>query len=163
MDADRVLSLLAAFRGEGIDVWIAGGWGIDALVGKETRVHGDIDLLHRAEDESRLTGLLEGLGFRETLDWRPARYVMTGSDGAEIDLHPLEFQEDGSALQGSLREGEPFRYPAECFAEGVIGGTRVHCVSVAQQIEFHRGYEPRSVDMHDMALLRKAFGVETHF
>ena len=27
-----------------IEIWLDGGWGVDALLGKETRQHNDIDL-----------------------------------------------------------------------------------------------------------------------
>ena len=35
----------------------------------------------------------------------------------------------------------------------MIGGRPVTCLSVAQQLLFHEGYEPRPVDRHDLALL----------
>jgi lincosamide nucleotidyltransferase A/C/D/E len=28
----------------GIAIWLDGGWGVDALLGEETRIHNDIDL-----------------------------------------------------------------------------------------------------------------------
>ena len=43
--ADAAVYLLDALEGEGIEVWVAGGWGIDALVGRQTRQHRDLDLL----------------------------------------------------------------------------------------------------------------------
>ncbi|HEY1094118.1 MAG TPA: hypothetical protein VGE61_05410 [Glycomyces sp.] len=162
MDSDNALALLAVIGDAGLDVWVGGGWGIDALLGEQTRPHRDLDLMHRAEQEPLLLDVLGGLGYAETLDWRPARFVMTGPGGLDIDLHPLRFNEDGSAEQSSL-DDEPFQYPADCFVTGAIGGRPVPCLSAAQQVYFHQGYEPTERDLADMAHLRGAFGITTHF
>ncbi|MEV0783009.1 amino acid transporter [Streptomyces sp. NPDC050423] len=163
MSASDVLSVLSLLREAGTDVVIAGGWGIDALVGEETRPHQDLDLLHRREQEPALVAALVAAGYAQTVDWRPVRFVLSHPSGSGIDLHPLEFAPDGSATQSSFDPREPFRYPAECFVTGTVGGTPVRCISVRQQVEFHQGYDPGPADLHDMALLRREFGVTTHF
>ncbi|TXS38577.1 nucleotidyltransferase domain-containing protein [Streptomyces sp. OR43] len=163
MSASDVLSVLSVAREAGADVVIAGGWGVDALLGEQTRGHKDLDLLHRSEQEPALVAALTAAGYTETLDWRPARFVLSHPSGREIDLHPLRFAPDGSAVQSSLDPEKPFRYPAECFVTGIIGGTRVPCISVGQQVGFHQGYEPGEADLHDMDRLRGKFGVATHF
>nr|WP_222720180.1 hypothetical protein [Actinomadura sp. HBU206391] len=83
--------------------------------------------------------------------------------GQEIDLHPLVFAPDGSALQASLDPERPFAYPARCFVAGTIEGVTVPCLSAEQQVYFHQGYEPADHDRRDMAQLRRAFGITTHF
>ncbi|MHA6765331.1 nucleotidyltransferase domain-containing protein [Streptacidiphilus sp. PAMC 29251] len=163
MAAEEVLSLLALLRGAGAEVWVGGGWGIDALVGRQTRPHRDLDLMHRQEQEGALVEALAGAGFAETLSWRPVRFVVTHPAGQEIDCHPLAFAPDGSAVQSSLDPGQPFVYPAECFVTGTIGGVAVPCLSAAQQVYFHQGYDPADHDRQDMAQLRQAFGIATHF
>jgi len=162
MDSPNVLTLLAAIRASGLQVWIGGGWGIDALLGEQTRPHRDLDLMHRVEEEERLLAVLTGFGYAETLDWRPVRFVVTDPAGLDVDLHPLRFGADGSAKQSSL-DDQPFRYPADCFVTGSIDGETVPCLSVEQQVHFHQGYEPTERDRGDMARLREAFGVATHF
>lgn len=158
MDAGTLLRVLDAVRPA--RVWVAGGWGIDALLGHRTREHRDLDLLHRLDEEPAVLAALEGLGYRETLDLRPVRFVL--SDGnTELDLHPLVFAEDGSAVQAAP-EGT-FPYPADCFVTGRILGVEVPCVSVTQQVFFHQGYDPQPHDLADMRHLREAFGVTTHF
>ncbi|MFD5827637.1 nucleotidyltransferase domain-containing protein [Lentzea sp. NPDC060358] len=151
MTAEDVLEILAALAGT--DVWVGGGWGVDALVGRQTRPHGDLDLMHREEQEPRVLAVLGALGFAETLSWRPVRFVVTGPGGREVDLHPLRFAADGSAEQSSPTPGAPFRYPASCFVTGTILGSRVPCLSREQQLFFHQGYQPRDRDLHDLALL----------
>ncbi|WP_043641147.1 nucleotidyltransferase domain-containing protein [Nonomuraea candida] len=167
IEADEVLRVLAALERAGCAVWIGGGWGIDALVGRVTRDHADLDLLHRAEQEPAAIAALEALGYTERLDGvlpgRPARFVMTAAGGRELDLHPLHFRPDGSAVQRLDDQGGAFTYPAAAFTEGTIKGVRVPCLSAAQQVEFHQGYQPRERDLHDMARLREAYGIETHF
>ncbi|MEU4093627.1 amino acid transporter [Streptomyces sp. NPDC026673] len=163
MTADDVLSLLAVLRGAGADIWIGGGWGVDALVGEQTRPHRDLDLMHRTEQEPAVVAALADAGFTETLDWRPVRFVVADPARREVDLHPLDFAADGSAVQASPDPGRPFRYPASCFTTGTIHGVAVPCLSAEQQVHFHQGYEPAERDRHDMAQLRRVFGITTHF
>ncbi|MEU2249358.1 amino acid transporter [Streptomyces sp. NPDC019224] len=163
MTGDDVLEILDVLRGAGAEVWIGGGWGIDALVGRQTREHQDLDLMHRLEQEPLVVAALAETGFAETLDWRPVRFVVADAAGRRIDLHPLVFGSGGGALQESLEPGKPFAYPADCFVTGSVEGRTVPCLSAGQQVFFHQGYEPRARDLHDMARLREAFGIRTHF
>ncbi|MFB7512819.1 nucleotidyltransferase domain-containing protein [Streptomyces sp. NPDC056144] len=163
MTAEDVLFVLVLLRREKADVWIGGGWGIDALVGEQTRDHRDLDLMYRQEQEDVVMAALRADGFMETLDWRPIRFVMAAPDGREIDLHPLVFADDGSAIQASPQPEQPFSYPSSCFVTGTIHGTPVPCLSAEQQVYFHQGYEPRERDRHDMEQLRRTFGIATHF
>lgn len=141
MTADDVLTVLALLHEVRAEVWIGGGWGIDALIGEQTRTHRDLDLMHRREQEDAVLAALNGAaGFVETLDWRPVR-----------------------AQQASLEPSRPFIYPSSCFVTGTIGGTTVPCLSAEQQVYFHQGYEPTDRDRHDMAQLRRVFGIATHF
>ncbi|CAM5639316.1 hypothetical protein SCANM63S_07919 [Streptomyces canarius] len=64
-------------RNVDLDIWIGGGWGIDALVGQQTRRHRDLDLMHRKSQEPAVVAVLADAGFVETLDWRPVRFVVT--------------------------------------------------------------------------------------
>ncbi|MEU6424462.1 hypothetical protein ABZ860_01095 [Microbispora sp. NPDC046973] len=162
----EMLRVLNALDEAGCEVWVAGGWGIDVLVGRVTREHHDLDLLHRAEQERLVVGALESLGYAErpgAVPGRPARFVMTDGEGHELDLHPLHVAEDGSAVQHLDDRGAALHYPAAVFVTGTIEGVRVRCLSVGQQVAFHQGYEPRDRDLHDMASLRSVFGVTTHF
>ncbi len=150
MTPEDVLSVLALLRRAGTDAWIGGGWGIDALVGEQTRDHRDLDLMHRLEQERDVVAALAAAGFAETLDRRPVRSVVTDAAGREIDLHPLVFAADGSATQASLGPDRPFPCPASCFVTGTIGTSTVPCLSADRQVHFHQGYEPTGRDLHDM-------------
>jgi hypothetical protein len=100
-DRRDVLEILGLLRQAGADVWIGGGWGIDALVGCQTRDHRDLDLMHRQEQEPAVVAVLTDAGFAETLDRRPVRSVVADTQDREIDLHPLAFAPDGHATQAT--------------------------------------------------------------
>lgn len=152
MTADDVVDILDLFSTADVPVWIGGGWGVDALVGRQTRPHQDLDLMFSRQHEGSVVAALTTLGFQETLDWRPGRFVM--SDGIrELDLHPVDPLDDGSAVQRT-HDGRRFDYPAGSFTSGTIGGRSVPCISAELQWTFHQGYEPADHDRHDLALLK---------
>jgi lincosamide nucleotidyltransferase A/C/D/E len=39
-----VIDVLDALEAESVHHWVAGGWGVDILVGSQTRAHRDLDL-----------------------------------------------------------------------------------------------------------------------
>lgn len=50
MSAEDAIELYNLFRSHGITVWIDGGWGVDALLGRQTRHHEDLDIALRHSD-----------------------------------------------------------------------------------------------------------------
>lgn len=68
MTADDVLFVLALLQRAELDVWVGGGWGIDALVGVQTRDHRDLDLMHREDHEAAVLAALSAAGFVESLN-----------------------------------------------------------------------------------------------
>ncbi len=46
-DACEILEMLSEAS---IKVFLDGGWGVDALIGRETRIHNDIDLFTEKKD-----------------------------------------------------------------------------------------------------------------
>lgn len=155
--AAQAVDLLTRFATAGIDTWVAGGWAVDALVGRQTRLHGDLDLAVNAEQLGLLLDLLHSDGFEVTTDWSPVRLELTAPDGRVLDLHPVSFDAGGAGVQSGF-DGDVFRYAADGFTTGWIDGRRVPCLSAAQQLRFREGYEPREVDRHDIALLRHLVG-----
>ncbi|WP_319461716.1 nucleotidyltransferase domain-containing protein [Micromonospora sp. RTP1Z1] len=153
MDGGQVTALLDEFAAYGLRVWVAGGWAVDAVVGRQTRPHADLDLAIDADQQAELLALLGRLGFVTTVDWLPVRAELTAPDGRKVDLHPVTFRPDGSGVQSGL-DGVSFGYAADGFATGLIEGRPVPCLSVAQQLRFREGYPPREIDHDDVALLR---------
>ena len=152
MPADRVIEVLEACADKSITVWVCGGWGVDALAGKQTRPHRDLDLLVTDQQSTAAMEVLVGLGYERETDWWPVRAEYGRTDGGCVDLHPLTFHDDGSADQPGL-DLTTIHYPVPAFAEGVIAGRLVGCLSVEQQRVFHSGYELRPHDHRDLAVL----------
>lgn len=153
MAAADVVELLAAFARRGIRAWVAGGWAVDAVVGHQTRPHGDLDLAVDAAQLDDLLALLREDGFAIAVDQLPARVGLAAPDGRRVDLHPVRFAADGSGLQAG-RGGAEFAYAADGFSWGAIAGASVPCLGIAQQLRFRGGYDLRDVDRHDLPLLR---------
>ncbi|NNC75859.1 MAG: amino acid transporter [Acidimicrobiia bacterium] len=153
-----VHGLLNLLEDVGIECVVAGGWGVDALVGRQTRDHGDLDVILPADDESTAIEALTGAGFEISTDWRPIRFAMTHPDGREIDLHPVRQGPAGSMIQ-EVFEGH-LTYPADEITTGIIDRRLVRCISAALQIRFHDGYEPQEKDRADVATLCAATGLE---
>lgn len=158
MNGAEVVRVLDALEAVGIPAGISGGWGIDALLRRETRPHGDLDLGVGAEDVDRAIEVMRPLGYAVTLDERPARVVLH-SDVGQVDLHPIVWDASGAGVQTGLA-GELFDYPAGSLdAEGLIAGRTVRCATPDLQLAFHAHYEPRDHDRRDMAALADEFGL----
>jgi lincosamide nucleotidyltransferase A/C/D/E len=156
MDAQEVLRVLHALDVAGVRVGVTGGWGIDALLRRQTREHGDVDLGIPSDSVNGAIAALLAVGYTIDSDERPARVVLTNADG-QVDLHPIVMLLSGAGVQTGF-DGQTFEYPPGSLeAEGEIGGRIVRCGSPELQVTFHRGYEPREHDRHDMAALAEAF------
>jgi lincosamide nucleotidyltransferase A/C/D/E len=153
MPLGEVLAVLDALQRAGVRAWLDGGWGVDALVGRQTRPHRDLDLALDVRDEAAALAALHTLGYEIETDWRPTRVELAAPGSRWVDLHPLTFEASGDGIQLGPA-GERWVYPADGFATGSVGGRTVGCISAAQQILFHSGYELRDRDRHDLTLLR---------
>jgi lincosamide nucleotidyltransferase A/C/D/E len=156
VDAEEVLRALDSLDAADIRAGVTGGWGIDALLRRQTRPHGDADLGVPSDSVDAAIEALRGLGYAIVADERPARVVLESSAG-KVDLHPIVMLPSGAGVQTGF-DGQTFEYPAGSLeAEGEIGGRIVRCGTPGLQITFHRGYEPREHDLRDMAALAEAF------
>ncbi len=45
MSNEQAVELLGQLEEAGVQVWVDGGWGVDALIGYQTREHDDLDLV----------------------------------------------------------------------------------------------------------------------
>ncbi|GGO21074.1 nucleotidyltransferase domain-containing protein [Micromonospora parathelypteridis] len=154
MNADEVHTVLDTLAAAGCNAWISGGWGVDALVGIQTRTHRDLDLAIASEHEAAALRALGRLGYIIETDWRPVRVEVVAEERGRVDLHPLKFDKAGHGHQAGL-DGGSFRWPKECFTTGNIAGRPVNCISVEQQLLFHSGYEPRDIDRADLDSLHR--------
>jgi lincosamide nucleotidyltransferase A/C/D/E len=160
MAADDVVDVLDRLGAAGVDASIAGGWAVDALLGRTTREHGDLDLAVDARDIDPAIEALEAAGFRIEVDERPARLGL-GDGRRAIDLHPVRWDADGTGRQ-STGTGDDFVYPpGSTEARGWIRGREVRCLTPELLLTFHLGYEPRDIDRRDMAALAERYGLDS--
>ena len=160
MDARSVLEVITSLDHSGVRVWLDGGWGIDALVGKQTREHDDLDCVIALSDAALAREALAVLGFAVTLDELPTRFVLRDRSDRRVDFHTVTFDAIGAATQ-QLQDGRLAPYPAEGFSGfGHVAGVRVACLTAAVQSLHHLGYDPDEKDHHDMGLLADHFRIE---
>jgi lincosamide nucleotidyltransferase A/C/D/E len=156
MSAREVVRILRAFDSARIDVGITGGWGIDALLRRQTRWHADLDLGVSADHVPAAIATAEAIGYVIEQDQRPARLVLRG-EGGQIDLHPIVWDATGTGVQRGF-DGQVFVYPpGSLAAEGAIAGHGVRCGTPELQRAFHQGYDATDRDRRDMAELAATF------
>jgi lincosamide nucleotidyltransferase A/C/D/E len=161
MTAADVLEVIRTLQDRAITVWLSdGGWGVDALLGEQTRPHNDVDVIVSLDDVPALRDALAAQGFRLTEGQPPLCFVLGGDNGHMVDVHPVAFDEHGNGRY-TMRDDQVWVYPAAGFAStGVIDGQPVHCLTAEVQVLCHSGYELREVDFHDMEALHRRFGVQ---
>ena len=159
MTAADVVEVLEWLEEANADVWLHGGWGVDGLVGEQTREHDDLDLIVRDVHETRMRNVLRTHGFTQIPGGVPQSFILADGRGREVDVHPVRFDDDGIGHVLSER-GEPFAHAAEAFAAtGSVSGRAVACLSAEAQMSNHSwGYAPGDTDVQDMRLLHDRLG-----
>jgi lincosamide nucleotidyltransferase A/C/D/E len=153
MTPERALDLLDLLAGKGVDVWVDGGWAVDALVGRQTREHGDLDLGVVRPQLDAAVEVLGSVGYELT----DARYVevtvqLTHTEGHRVDLHPST-PLPGDGTEQVDFDGNTYYIPPP--VEGRIAGRVVRCLPLDIQLHTHKGYELRAKDRHDLELLNE--------
>jgi lincosamide nucleotidyltransferase A/C/D/E len=158
-DVGDVIEILDALTSAGIEAWLDGGWGVDALLGEQTRPHQDLDLVVRLEDVARLRSALAPAGFELVEGVPESNFVLRDGRGREVDVHPVRFDDAGDGVY-RMEDGGDWIFPAAGFVgRGVVGGRDVRCLTPEVQMLGHAGgYEPHETDFHDMRLLHERFG-----
>src|SRR3712207_8961110 len=98
MDESSVVAALDCLEHHAITTWVDGGWGIDALVGRQTRVHDDLDLVVAQSALGEAEAALRALGYQHDATVSPglpARLVLRDPDQRQIDLHPVVLDAHG--------------------------------------------------------------------
>jgi lincosamide nucleotidyltransferase A/C/D/E len=151
-----VIALLDLLATAEVPVWVAGGWGVDALLDRQTRRHCDIDLVIAddgstcqqvaqvlAREDFRLVGTYHSPGIR--IPWC---HVWHHDVGHTVEVLPVPLNEPPFAPADVAEAGgwQPF-------TEGRIEGRPVPCLSAELQLLLHSGYPLRETDTRDIALL----------
>ncbi|BCJ63044.1 nucleotidyltransferase domain-containing protein [Polymorphospora rubra] len=162
MDAADAVALLGRLADHGVEVCVGGGWGVDALLGEQTREHSDLDVWLPAAHLERLFVAVAGTGLDRIFPWpgdRPWNFVLHDGVRLRVDLHLYEPLPDGMLHYGSVVDGVLF--PAEALAgRGLITEVQVRCEAAEWSVRWHTGYPPREVDRHDVPLLCTRFGID---
>ncbi len=158
MNQEDVLQLVRRLLDAGVRLWLDGGWGVDALLGEQTRDHSDLDLVVFRGDLDDARRVLETLGFTVLRDWLPNAIAFRDAAGREVDLHPVDPTPDGGGDQIQLDGERRWHYSPP--VSGTIAGCVVPCSPQHDQLLCHLGYEPRDTDRADMHHLGRRFGLE---
>lgn len=136
------------------DAVVDGGWGIDALIGRVTREHDDLDLVVPRARADDIAEALRPVGFTERLDEPPARIVLSTEYDQRVDLHVVTPSERGMVQE--VPGGGRFTYAL--LGSGKILGRTVRCLTSGMQVVTHSQYEPDEQDIADLTLLAAATG-----
>ncbi len=154
MEAADVIRVVGILADAGIECWLDGGWGVDALVGRQTRPHEDLDLVVAMSDISASIGALEGKGFAMKEDLRPCSFTMVTRDHRKVDIHPVIWDDEGGGVQAQPNNST-WTYPARGFhGVGRVDGETLRCLTAEVQIQCHAGYDLDASDLQDLAALR---------
>jgi len=156
MTADSVLDFYNWLQDNSITIWIDGGWCVDALVGRQTREHDDLDIAVHRNDNPALLVMLESSGYIEEKrsDSCEFMYVMVNGTGMSVDIHVFEYDENGNNTYG-------IEYPyGSLTGTGIIFGQEVNCIDPYYMLRFKTGYEPIEKDLQDIQVLCEKFNFE---
>lgn len=173
VSADDVIHIYQHLQANGIPVWLSGGWGIDALLGEQTRLHKDLDVIMLLDDVVRLCELLERKGYGLKELWSENRmavdaqevetataFVLRDAHERELDIHAMRLDECGYGIP-AWAEAEDFIFTKQDLAGlGRVAGFSVQCLSPESQMVCHTGYAVPDKQMRDLELLHERFNVD---
>jgi lincosamide nucleotidyltransferase A/C/D/E len=161
MTSVALVGLLQLFEKAGLSVWLDGGWGIDALLRTQTRIHRDVDIILPVTEAPKLQELLALQGFSVREGQPPNSFILADGAGLEVDVHAVTFDDEGNGIY-RMQNGEDWIYPAEGFSgRGFVNGIGVQCLSAKSQVLCHAyGYVPTEKDFQDMEHLAKHSNIE---
>jgi lincosamide nucleotidyltransferase A/C/D/E len=168
MEETDVLELYALFRSHDLDVVVDGGWGVDALLGYQSRPHCDLDVALRHEQVPLLRRVLADRDYvpvdrPDTTEWN---FVLGDSAGRQVDVHsftfepPLDLAEVDPSAVPDDKSVTGVDYPRlSLYGFGMIAGTVVRCVPPEYMVLFHTGYPLDEDDFSDTSALCAKFGI----
>ena len=161
MDSRDVTEIYEALERLGVEIWIDGGWGVDALLGEQTRPHQDLDITIQKKDLAQLREFLSARGYKdikleEARDWN---FALGDNQGREIDVHVIVLDPEGNGIYGPIENRQV--YPAASLTgTGAIEDRAVRCISADWMVKFHLGYKLKEKDFRDVSALCARFGIE---
>ena len=160
MTAGRAVEILDRLTRHGVTVWLDGGWGVDALLGRVTRPHDDLDVIVPLDRVPRLESALTELGYERLRGAPPTGFEAVDSRGHQVDVHPVTFAPNGEGIY-KMESGEDWLYPATAFSGvGFILRRRVQCLTPEELMRSHTsGYALDEAHRRDVHKLSEQFGL----
>jgi len=171
ISAEDAIGIYQRLLDNHIQVWLVGGWGIDALLGEQTRPHKDLDVIMLVDDVGRMCALLSHDGYQfgylweenlSTVDARGVEtataFVLQDAEGRELDAHALRLDDEGNGIPAWDAEGRILRRQ-DLAGEGSIAGVSVPCFTAEMQMACHTGYKLPDKQVNDLERLHEKFGV----
>jgi lincosamide nucleotidyltransferase A/C/D/E len=160
MTAELALELAAHLEAAGVEVWLDGGWAVDALLGEQTRPHDDLDLVVCLEDMPRLERRLGALGYSVGYGAPPSSVELVDADGHQVDVHPFAADASGNGHY-CMADGGTWVFPAHGFAgSGRILGRDVRCLTPDVVLVNHStGYALDDAHRRDVRALAQRYGL----
>ncbi len=168
--AEDVITIYQNLLADNIQVWLTGGWGLDALLREQTRAHKDLDFIMLLDDVVRMRELLAGDGYGLKELWSEnswvvdahgiktaTAFVLKDSQGREIDAHAIRMDVRGNGIPAWTHDEGWIFERDDLAGEGMIAGFAVRCLSPEMQVLCHTGYDLPEVQARDLELLRKGF------
>jgi lincosamide nucleotidyltransferase A/C/D/E len=155
MTAADAVEIIRLMQDNGIEVYIDGGWCVDALLNEQTRRHNDLDIAIPHKYVPKLLEILGAHGFKEVPrdDSWECNFVLGDDKGRLLDVHTYTFDDNGVNVFGVAYE------PRHLTGTGAINGYPVKCVPPDVCVEFHDGYEVDENDYRDVKALCVRFGI----
>jgi len=156
MTAQDVVEFLERMRDHKIELCIDGGWGVDALLGRQTRAHQDLDIALEHKQVAKLRAVMAAAGYREVprADSWECNFVLGDARGRLLDVHSYTFDLDGQLTFGVA-------YPPDSLqGAGVIDEFPVQCITADWLVKFHSGYPLDGNDYRDVKALCQRFGID---
>jgi hypothetical protein len=156
----RVVAVLWAAD---IPVWLFGGWGLDARIGRITRPHGDVEFWLERADSDRSRAALAADGCTVLATQPPEEACEFVCDGVDFSTAYFDRRPDGQFFQPDGRFSD-WRFPPDSFGDvpGILEGIPVPTMSVAgmlamkEQFPGLRNGRPwRDKDVADIRILRE--------
>ena len=153
--------VVAVMEAADLSLWLFGGWGLDARVGRITREHGDIEFWVEREQAERSKAVLVEAGAVVLPTQPPEESREYTWDGVLFSTAFFERQPDGTiTLDGRWSD---WNLPADSFGDtpGILDGQAVPTMSATgmlamkeQYPQLRNGRPWRQKDIDDIELLR---------
>lgn len=110
MTVNDVDILYTQIKNLGIKIWLDGGWGVDALLGRKTRPHEDVDIVIQHKDVPKLRQFLKEKDYQDIKrnDTSAWNFVLGDKKGHLVDVHAITLDSRGNGLYGPMEKGKEF-------------------------------------------------------